>query len=157
MSRRDLIRMTEDEQAEFLENGFTAVLTSIDASGMPHPVAMWYVTIDGLPHFATYTKSQKVLNFRRNPKAAVMVEDGKVYSELRGLLLQGTAEVRDDPELAYRIQRGMAEKYEARGPLGDLPEAVEQRLRVQAAKRSAVIVHPERVVSWDHRKLGGVY
>src|SRR5205085_8781192 len=60
VSRRDLIRMTDEEQAEFLENGFTAMLTSIDATGMPHPVAMWYVTIDGLPHFATYTKSQKI-------------------------------------------------------------------------------------------------
>jgi hypothetical protein len=24
-------------------------------------------------------------------------------------------------------------------------------------KRSAVVIHPERIVSWDHSKLGGTY
>ena len=24
-------------------------------------------------------------------------------------------------------------------------------------KRSAVVIHPERIVSWDHNKLGGTY
>jgi hypothetical protein len=30
-------------------------------------------------------------------------------------------------------------------------------LMAQAAKRIAVVVRPVEVVSWDHRKLGGVY
>jgi hypothetical protein len=24
-------------------------------------------------------------------------------------------------------------------------------------KRSAVVIHPDRIVSWDHSKLGGTY
>jgi len=26
-----------------------------------------------------------------------------------------------------------------------------------AAKRTVVVVEPEKIMSWDHRKLGGVY
>ena len=157
MSRRDQIRMTEEEQREFLENGYTAILTSISAAGLPHPVAMWYVTIDGLAHFATYAKSQKMANLRRNPASAVLVEEGKRYDELRGLLIQGPAEIRDDPELTLHIQRSLYQKYTLGSPGAELPPEAEEFVRKQAAKRSTVIVHPEKVATWDHRKLGGVY
>ena len=40
-----------------------------------------------------------------------------------------------------------AESFEALGDFGR--EAVEK----QAQKRVAVIVHPEKVASWDHRKM----
>src|SRR5438093_1729047 len=103
--------MTDEEEQAFLENGYTAILTSVSGDGLPHPVAMFYVTIGGLAHFATYTKSQKIVNFRRDPAAAVLVEDGKSYEVLRGLLLQGRAEVVDDRDLALTVQRGLLEKY----------------------------------------------
>lgn len=159
MKRRDLIRMTPSEEREFLEAGHTAILTSVGRDGLPHPVAMWYVVIDGLVHFATYTKSQKVTNFRRDPAAAVLVEEGRTYEELRGLLIQGQAEVSDDPDLALRVQRGLFEKYTLGVGLGQgsLDEGMETAIRRQAAKRSAVVVPPQRVTSWDHRKLGGGY
>lgn len=159
MSRRDQIQMSEEEQREFLASGHTAILTSISDDGLPHPTAMFYVVVDGLAWFATYARSQKIVNFRRNPAAAVLVEDGKRYEELRGLLIQGRADVRDgDPEMTYRIYRGLYEKYTAGAPIeGDLPEAAEEFVRRASSKRVAVAVVPERVASWDHHKLGGTY
>jgi hypothetical protein len=100
------------------------------------------------------------VNYRRNPAAALLVEDGSAYEELRGLLIQGRAEVVDDTAMAFRVQKGLYEKYTlgvGPGEAGDLPEAVEGFVRTQAAKRSAVVVHAEKVVTWDHRKLAGVY
>ena len=41
------------------------------------------------------------------------------------------------------------------GPLTTL--AVRETMRKTAAKRVCLRVKPERVVSWDHKKLGGVY
>src|SRR5437899_13101671 len=117
MSRRDQIMMTPEEQRAFLETSHTCILTSISSAGLPHPVAMWYVAIDGEPWFATYGKSQKIVNYRRNPAAAVLVEDGRVYQELRGLLIQGRAVAVDDPELAFRGQKGLYVKDTA-GPPG---------------------------------------
>ena len=39
---------------------------------------------------------------------------------------------------------------------GQSPEALDAQAERMAAKRVVVIVHPEKVMSWDHRKLGGV-
>jgi len=36
-------------------------------------------------------------------------------------------------------------------------EAAEQAAQMLMNKRSAVVIHPERIVSWDHSKLGGTY
>jgi hypothetical protein len=38
-----------------------------------------------------------------------------------------------------------------------LASGVEDVMRAQARKRVVLKVTPERVVSWDHRKLGGAY
>jgi hypothetical protein len=50
-----------------------------------------------------------------------------------------------------RIQRKMM------GALPDDVAEVEDVLRAQAAKRIVLKVSPERVSSWDHGKLAGVY
>ena len=40
----------------------------------------------------------------------------------------------------------------------DVPaEAMDQAAKQLAAKRSAIVVRLEKVVTWDHRKLGGSY
>jgi hypothetical protein len=36
-------------------------------------------------------------------------------------------------------------------------EHVEAAAKMMAAKRTVVVVKPEKIVSWDHRKLGGTY
>jgi hypothetical protein len=40
---------------------------------------------------------------------------------------------------------------------GEVPPAVEEVMRAQARKRVVLRVTPERIASWDHRKLGGAY
>ena len=37
------------------------------------------------------------------------------------------------------------------------PGAMRDALRAQARKRVAMRIRPDRIVSWDHRKLGGTY
>jgi len=44
-------------------------------------------------------------------------------------------------------------KYNTPGPTEGLRDA----MRDQARKRVVIRVRPERVSSWDHKKLGGVY
>jgi len=40
---------------------------------------------------------------------------------------------------------------------GALQPGIEDAMRAQARKRVLIRVVPERVSSWDHSKLGGVY
>ena len=95
MNRRDQIAMTAEEQSAYLASAKTLILTSIDREGYPHSVAMWFALIDGLVHMTTFRKSQKAVNLRRNPKVGLLAESGATYSELRGLMVRGRAEIDD--------------------------------------------------------------
>ena len=153
--RRSAIAMTLEEQEAYLQaEGHTLQVATNGAAGYPHLVAMYYAVIDGKVHFTTYAKSQKVQNLRRDPKITVMVETGKLYSELRGLVIQGQAEIIEgDLELAMRVVEGSAA---GTGRAQDTTSPTEDALRT-LAKRVVIRVNPVHVYSWDHRKLGGVY
>lgn len=157
-SRRNQIAMTDEEQQEFIETGWTLQVASNGHNGFPHMVAMWYGVIDGKIHFTTYAKAQKVLNLKRDPRITVMLESGAEYSKIKGLVIEGQADViENDPVLVMQVQDATGEKRNpnAQGR-STIPMDNEQR-RSQAAKRAVVRINPTRVYSWDHAKLGGVY
>jgi PPOX class probable F420-dependent enzyme len=152
MNRRAQIAMTAAEQAAFLAGAKTLILSSIDSSGYPHSVAMWFSLIDGIVHMTTFRKSQKVINLRRNPKVSLLAEAGSRYEELRGLMIRGRAEILEDIDLCADILADVQSRY-----FGSNDPSVRDVLRRQAAKRVAIRVRAERIASWDHSKLGGVY
>ncbi len=96
-NERGKIVMAEDEITEFIDRSRTATMATVSAQGRPHLVAMWYAVIDGEIWFETKAKSQKAVNIRRNPICTVMIEDGHTYDTLRGVSIEGTAEILDDP------------------------------------------------------------
>ena len=147
--------MSEAEAASYLENGRTLVLVTMGPDGLPDPVPMWYVMRDGMPVMRTYTKSQKVVNLRRDPRAAGLVEDGAHYADLRGVQLTGRVELFDDAEAILDVVCGLAVKYEGLSP--EDAAALREAARPVAAKWTGMRLVPERVASWDHAKLGGTY
>jgi PPOX class probable F420-dependent enzyme len=153
MNRRAQIALTAEEQKRFLDEAKTIILTSIDPRGYPHSVAMWFaVDPDGSVVMTTFAKSQKTLNLRRDPRCALLVETGTSYDQLKGLLIRGRASIDPDTEHAVDVLERIHKKHG-----GEQPEGLRDILRGQARKRVVVRVHPERVASWDHRKLGGAY
>jgi PPOX class probable F420-dependent enzyme len=153
MSRRNLIRMNDEEIRAFLEEQRTLQVATIDHDGWPHLVAMWYVLINDQIVFWTYAKSQKAVNLRRDARLTCLVEAGERYDELRGVQVKGRAIINDDRETVQRIGEVIYERYTG-GPLND---AIRQVVAAQAPKRVIVFVEPVEIVSWDHRKLGGGY
>src|SRR5678816_233969 len=91
--RRRQIRLSPDEQAAFFRERKKAALATIDKDGFPHVVAMNYVARDGAFYMTSYGKAQKVVNIRRNPRVALMIEAGDEYAELRGVMIRGRCEV----------------------------------------------------------------
>lgn len=152
-SRRASIALTDDEQQRFLDDGWTLQVASIGPNGYPHLVAMWYVLIDGDIHFTTFGKSQKILNLRRNPKMTAMLESGRAYNELKGLVIEGDAQIIEDNEFTAKVMGLVSSKYNG---LPVPTETSEQQLKA-AAKRVAVRLKPVDIYSWDHAKLGGRY
>jgi len=157
MSRRGQIAMTPAEIDAFLAETRTLTLVSNGPGGYPHPMPMWFARdADGTVWMTTFAKSQKIRNLERDPRFALMAEAGTDYAKLRGVVIYGRAElVRDEDGVLGVMKRASRVDPDA------LPE--EQRsgalavMRAQARKRVAIRCKPERVVSWDHAKLGGAY
>src|SRR3954447_13039179 len=117
MPRPD-IRLTPDEQETFLHANRKCALATIDPHGFPHIVAMNYRERDGVYYMTSYGKAQKVVNIRRNPKVALMVEAGNSYSELRGVMVRGHCEIIEGSEAVRATFAAMAE---ARGTTTERP------------------------------------
>lgn len=146
--------MSADDMRDFLSAGRTLILVTTGPDGLPDPVPMWYVIgSDGLPVMRTYAKSQKVVNLRRDPRAVGLVEDGERYDELRGVQLTGRIELDDDLEHVLDIVVGLLLKYEGVTAAGAGP-IDRAALSDYAAKQVVMRLVPDRIVSWDHRKLG---
>jgi PPOX class probable F420-dependent enzyme len=155
MSRRGQIEMSPDEIRKFIAESKTVILVSNGVGGYPHPMPMWFAYgDDGSIGMTTYARSQKVLNLRRDPRVALLVEAGEVYQELRGVVMYGKAEVIDDVERV--IDTLVAANKLASGDPGQ-DRAIREGMRKNASKRVLIRLRPERIVSWDHAKLGGVY
>jgi PPOX class probable F420-dependent enzyme len=151
-SRRELVRMSDEEIDAFLHERHTMSVATFNHDETIHLVAMWYGFYEGKPAFETFTKSQKVLNLRRDGRISLMVEDGDDYAKLRGVEIVGRGEVIDDKGVLRVIAGSVVQRY-----MGVSEADADAAAEILMNKRSAVVIHPERIVSWDHNKLGGVY
>jgi PPOX class probable F420-dependent enzyme len=153
MSRRNTITMTDDEVTAYLHGRRTMNVASIGPDGRVHLVAMWYGFLpDDAPAFWTYRRSQKVLNLQRDPRITCLVESGDTYAELKGVELVGTATIFDAPDDVTAIGRNVYERYN-----GEWNDAAAAGVAAMGAKRVGVRIDVDKVVSWDHAKLGGTY
>ncbi|MHB8671939.1 MAG: PPOX class F420-dependent oxidoreductase [Acidimicrobiales bacterium] len=150
VKQRDLVRMSEAEVSEFLDGRHTMSVATIGPDGHVHLVAMWYGFLEGAPAFETKAKSQKVLNLRRDSRLTALVEDGNSYEVLRGVELVGTGEIIEDFDRMWPLGVSVFERYQG----GVYTEEMRPFVETMLSKRVVVKLHVERVVSWDHRKLG---
>ena len=159
MARRN-ITMNPEEIHRFLATPRTLQVVTIGKDGHPHAAPMWYVLRDDEIWFRSFTKSQKIVNLMRDPRVTVLAEDGFAYSELRGVMIQGRAQLSSDPALIVGLYAEIAGRYPMVDDevVEDLdPAAIETSFGRFAEKNTAVRVVPGRIISWDHRKIGGGY
>ena len=149
--------MTDAEIRDFLRTRKTIILSSIGPDGVPHPMPMWFVADDDLViSMATFRGTQKIVNLQRDPRVSLLVESGREYSELKGVVIYGTAELSEDTDaiiatLVAASQKG-ATKTDA-----ETRAAMREGMKQSASKRILIRVKPDRIVSWDHSKLQGIY
>ena len=155
-SRRKLIELTADEVRDYLDAEKTLIIVGNGHNGYPHPMPMWFARDpDGSIRCTTFGKSQKVLNWQRDPKATLLVESGVEYADLKGVVIYATCEIIDDLDavkdtLVAINSRGRSLDDSAKGKLRDAVSGT-------AAKRVVLKFTPVRYVTWDHAKLGGRY
>ncbi|MBI2170044.1 MAG: pyridoxamine 5'-phosphate oxidase family protein [Actinobacteria bacterium] len=162
MSRRSQVQMTDEEVAAFLDGNRTVHLATNGPDGFPHLTTLWYGCVDGRIAVWTYRKSQKVRNLERDPRITALVEAGEQYAALRGVMIRGKARMsteRDDvmaaAEAVYQRNGDRFGDVQFQGL--EIDRGTRDALELMSTKRIAIVVEPDEIVSWDHRKLGGVY
>jgi len=144
--------MSDEEVRAFLEEKMVMQCATVGPRGLPHMVALWFVGDGAELRGWTYAKSQKARNLERDPRATLGLEDGVQYHELRGVMLECDVRLSRDPEDVERFGLELFERY-----AGELNDEIRAMVAAQAQKRVGLTFVPTRVVSWDHRKLAGVY
>src|SRR4051794_27838711 len=143
--------MSDDELRAFLAERKVVTCATVGPNGRPHLMPLWYSTDGQTLRGWTYAKSQKAKNLERDARATLQVEDGEMYQELRGVMMECDVDIERDPEKVTGFGIALFERFGATGP------DVEAMIAGQAPKRIGLTFTPTRTVSWDHRKLGGTY
>ena len=145
--------MSDEEVRGFLAEKMVMQCATNGPRGRPHMVPLWFVA-DDLAELRgwTYAKSQKARNLERNPHATLGLEDGVRYDQLRGVMFECDVELEREPARVERFGLELFERY-----AGELTDEIRAMVAKQAQKRVGLTFRPTRTVSWDHRKLGGVY
>ncbi len=155
-TKRKSIELSAEERQTFLAARKTVIIVSNGRGGYPHPMPMWfYVDEAETLYCTTFSKSQKVLNYQRDPRASLLVESGTEYAELKGVVYYADAEIIEDTDVVVDtlIQintRGQSVSAEQRA-------ALSSAVLKTAQKRVVLKFEPHEIVSWDHSKLDGQY
>ena len=145
--------MTEEEVTQFIASQKSLQVATINKDGTPHLSTLWFDVVNGEIVFETFTKSQKIKNLQRDNRISCLLEDGLVYEKLRGVQINGVAELVDSPDQVHQLAKGVMARNNPEIPTETLDEVAE----AMSVKRTAVVVKATKVVSWDHQKLGGTY
>ena len=135
-------KLNRDEIHAFLDSrpGW-AVLSTLSADGIPHSVPLGYYRFGDEVVMGVRDGTAKVANIERDSRVSVMLEAGSTMTDIRGVMLQGHAQVHRAPDEVLHYAR---EGARARGvPESDWP--TEPR-----AGAAYIRVRPERVISWDY-------
>ncbi len=146
--------MSDDEVGTFLQEERTVTCATNGRDGFPHLMPLWFVVRDGEIWAWTYGKSQKVRNLERDPRVTLQVEAGVEYHLLRGVMFEAEVVIHRDVETVADLGVEIFTRY---GNGVELDENARAMVAKQASKRVGLQFVERTRVSWDHRKLGGVY
>ena len=137
-----MAEMTPDEVNAYLDHGPRwGRLATVGRDGYPHIVPLGYFRLDDAIY--VNVRGQRLVNVRRNPRVGFTVDEGEAVAELKGVVIEGDAEVIDDQARVLELQRANARR---RGtPEDRLP--TENR-----GGRPLLRITPRKVASWDNSK-----
>ena len=138
---------------QFIASQKSLQVATINKDGTPHLSTLWFDVVNGEIVFETFTKSQKIKNLQRDNRISCLLEDGLVYEKLRGVQINGVAELVDSPDEVHQLAKGVMVRNNPEIPA----EALDEVAKAMSVKRTAVVVKATKIVSWDHQKLGGTY
>jgi PPOX class probable F420-dependent enzyme len=142
------IAMSDEERDAFLSAQRTCRVATLSADGAPHVTPLWFAW-DGTSLWLTsIVRSQRWTDLQRDSRVSVVVDAGDDYMELRGVELRGVAvPVGEAPRTGEPVpeletpEQLFADKYAGGTVFHD-------------GRHAWLRITPEKIVSWDFRKLG---
>jgi hypothetical protein len=144
------IMMTPGELDAFLTVQRTCRVATVSTDGAPHVSALWFLWDGTALWLYSVVRSKRWADLRRDPRVAIVIDTGEEYDALRGVELSGAVEfIGEIPrtgELCAELDA--VETLFARKNFGldAMPHD---------GRHAWVRLKPEKIVSWDFRKLGG--
>jgi PPOX class probable F420-dependent enzyme len=130
---------------ELLEARLICVLATYDPEGAIHAVPMWYAPAEGAVILATSSRSRKLRNLERDPRATFVLHDSRPGCEVCGASIAGRVEIVRPPDagsLVESVHRRYVTEQGAADP------AVGQFL---ASDDLALRLRPSSGFTWDER------
>ena len=137
-------KLTKEEAHAFLDSrpGWL-ILTTIGPDGYPHTVPIGYFRVGDEIYTGGRDGTQRITNIRRNPHVSALIESGGSMKDIKGLMIQGDADIVSDPAEALKLMRESAKQ---RGtPEDELP--TEPRPGV-----AYIRITPKKYISWDYSR-----
>jgi nitroimidazol reductase NimA-like FMN-containing flavoprotein (pyridoxamine 5'-phosphate oxidase superfamily) len=125
----------------FLTTKEVVVLCTIQRSGAPLAMPMWFLHTPQSLYMISVDGLQKVRNLRRNPRVCVVAESGNRGAAIRGVVIQGHIVFVQEPEQRLPIVERLLQKYD--------PDLA--RLwggRAMPPNRVLFRIEPDKVRSW---------
>lgn len=142
------IAMTHDELDSFLSEQRVCRVATVGLDG-PHVAPMWFYWDGRAIWLNSVVQSQRWKNLTRDPRLAIVVDDGGAFGELRGVEVKGDAEIVGEvPRVGHagprlsEVEHGFHLKY--RDPETPIPHD---------GKHAWLLVNPDKLTSWDFRKI----
>ena len=92
-------QLTKEEAHEFLDSrpGWL-ILTTIGGDGYPHSVPIGYFRVGDKIYTGGRDGTQRIVNIKRNPQVSALIETGDSMQNIKGLMIQGNADIVTDPQ-----------------------------------------------------------
>lgn len=132
---------------QLLSRCVTARVCTTRGDGAPHAAPFW-MSFDGARIYLDTLENATVRNLRRDPRVAVLVDEGTTFEDLHGTLVRGVARLWTEGEAPENVRQGIqalraAHEAETSTPLFDAYLAQETRNVV------LVEIVPEAATHWD--------
>ena len=130
---------------ELLAMRLIGVLATLEPDGSVHAVPMWLAPGDGVILLGTGSRSHKVRNLDRDPRATLVLHDSRPGAEVCGASMRGRVElVRGDDAIALVLE--VHHRY-----VGDARERLPEVEAFLGSDDVAMRFVPEAAFTWDER------
>jgi PPOX class probable F420-dependent enzyme len=131
---------------ELLDARLVAVLATFDLEVAIHAVPMWYAVAEDAIVLATSSRSRKIRNLERDPRATLVLHDSRPGFEVCGASIAGTVEiapVAGAPPLVELVHRRYVTAEGAADPAA---------AAFLASDDVALRFRPASALTWDERE-----